>query len=72
MHYIDNQEIKVNLNSDDPNIMNNSLTNEYDVDAKRLGFKKEEFIQMNKWALEKSFLPQEIKEHLKKDISEFR
>lgn len=72
MHFLYNQGVKVTLNSDDPHLMNISLSHEYEVAAKKLGFKKEEFIQMNKWALEKSFLPEEIKQDLKKKISEFR
>ena len=72
LRYLYEQGVKVTLNSDDPHIMNISLTHEYEVAAKKLGIQKEQFVQMNKWALEKSFLPQEIKQDLKKKISEFR
>jgi adenosine deaminase len=66
------QGVKVTLNSDDPHIMNINLVHEYEVAATKLGFQSHEFVQMNKWALEKSFLPQDIKNDLKKKISEFR
>lgn len=67
-----NRGVKVTLNSDDPHIMNISLLHEYEVATKVLGFSIPELVQMNKWALEKSFLPDDIKKDLKKKISEFR
>ncbi len=67
-----NQGVKVTLNSDDPHIMNINLNHEYEVAATKLGFTGPEFVQMNKWALEKSFLPEDIKKDLRKKISEFR
>jgi adenosine deaminase len=66
------QGVKVTLNSDDPHIMNINLIHEYEVVAQKLGFTGPEFMQMNKWALEKSFLPDDIKKDLRKKISEFR
>lgn len=64
--------VKVTLNSDDPHIMNINLLNEYDVAVNKLGFKAHELVQMNKWALEKSFVNDDIKKDLKKKFSEFR
>lgn len=58
--------VKVTLNSDDPHIMGINLLNEYEVAEKKLGLSAKEFIQMNKWALEKSFLPEDIKMDLQK------
>lgn len=72
LKFLYDQGVKVTLNSDDPHIMNINLVHEYEVAEKELGFKSHEFVQMNKWALEKSFLPKEIKNDLKKKFSEFR
>lgn len=71
LKFLYDQGVKVTLNSDDPHLMGITLVNEYEV-ATRLGFKLEELVQMNKWALEKSFVPDEIKKDLKKKFSEFR
>ncbi len=63
--------VKVTLNSDDPHLMGIDLPHEYEV-ARRLGFKDSEIMTMNRWALEKSFLPKDIKTDLKKKFSEFQ
>ena len=60
LKFLYDQGVKVTLNSDDPQIMGIDLVHEYEV-AERLGMKKEQLIQMNKWALEKSFFPEDIK-----------
>lgn len=72
MKYLFDQGVKVSLNSDDPHIMNIDLVHEYKVASEVLGFKKEDFVKMNKWALEKSFVSPDVKKHLVKTISEFR
>jgi adenosine deaminase len=72
LKYLYDQGVKVTLNSDDPHLMGIDLVNEYEVATTKLGFKLPELMQMNKWALEKSFLPAEIKTDLKKKFSEFR
>ena len=72
LRYLFDQGVKVTLNSDDPHIMNISLNNEYEVAIKKLGFKMDELVLMNKWALEKSFLHEDIKKDLRKKFSEFR
>lgn len=72
LRYLYNQKVKVTLNSDDPHLMGITLLNEYDVAEKHLGFKDFEFVQMNKWALEKSFISNDIKKDLQKKFSEFR
>lgn len=56
--------VKVTLNSDDPHIMGIDLVHEYEVAAAKLGLKLEHFQQMNQWALEKSFCPDEIKKRV--------
>lgn len=71
LKFLFDQGVKVTLNSDDPHLMGIDLPHEYEV-ARRLGFKDSEIMQMNRWALEKSFLPQEIKVDLKKKFSEFQ
>lgn len=60
LKYLYSQGVKVTLNSDDPQIMGIDLTHEYEI-AEKLGMTKENLRQMNQWALEKSFLPDEIK-----------
>lgn len=71
LKFLFDQGVKVTLNSDDPHLMGIDLPHEYEV-ARRLGFKDAEIMKMNRWALEKSFLPQEIKTDLKKKFSEFQ
>lgn len=72
LKYLYEQGVKVTLNTDDPHIMNINLIHEYEVASTILGMNQDHFKQMNKWALEKSFLPQDIKKDLKKKISEFQ
>ena len=57
--------VKVSLNSDDPQLMDIDLTHEYEIAEKLYGFKNEDFLKMNLYALEKSFLPTEITEPVK-------
>lgn len=72
LKYLFDQGVKVTLNSDDPHLMGITLPHEYEVASTKLGLKLEELVKMNKWALEKSFLPNEIKQDVKKKFSEFR
>jgi adenosine deaminase len=72
IRFLFDQGVKVTLNSDDPHIMGITLLDEYDKCEKLLGFTLEEFKRMNKWALEKSFLPEELKAHARRKFSEFR
>ncbi|GIX64229.1 adenosine deaminase, putative [Babesia caballi] len=58
--------VKVCINTDDPMMMTNSLHEEYDLLFTHLGFGYEDFVKMNTWALEKSFLSNEAKQTLKK------
>jgi adenosine deaminase len=57
--------VPVSINSDDPNLMGIDLVNEYEVCAKHYGFQKRDFQAMNLAALRHSFLPPQIKEHVK-------
>lgn len=72
LKYLYDQGVKVTLNSDDPHLMGITLLNEYELASSKLGFKLADLVQMNKWALEKSFLPEDMKADLKKKFSEFR
>ncbi len=57
--------VKVSLNSDDPQLMAIDLTHEYEIAEKLYGFKNEDFRKMNLYALDKSFLPEEITKSVK-------
>ncbi|GBE61418.1 adenosine deaminase [Babesia ovata] len=57
--------VKICINTDDPMMMTNSLHEEYDLLFTHLGFGYEDFVKMNTWALEKSFLSREAKLKLK-------
>jgi adenosine deaminase len=69
--FLFDQGVKVTLNSDDPHLMGIDLPHEYEL-ARRLGFTDAEIMTMNRWALEKSFLAQDIKKDLKKKFTEFQ
>jgi adenosine deaminase len=58
--------VKVSINSDDPQLMDIDLTNEYEVAKRYYGFDNEDFRKTNLYALEKSFLPKEITDLIKK------
>jgi adenosine deaminase len=64
LKFLYDQGVKVTLNSDDPHIMGIDLVHEYGV-AEKLGMKLEDFKQMNQWALEKSFVADDIKKRVK-------
>ncbi len=65
LKFLYDQGVKVTLNSDDPQIMGIDLVHEYEV-AEKLGMTSEHFRKMNQWALEKSFVPSEIKNSVAK------
>ena len=50
--------IKTTVNTDDPGIMNISLMDEYRLLRDAMGYTEAEFVQMNIWAREASFLPE--------------
>jgi adenosine deaminase len=60
--------VKVSINSDDPQLMDIDLTHEYEIAKKLYHFTSEDFKKMNLYALEKSFLPSEIVESVKKEF----
>lgn len=62
--YKDN--IKVCINTDNKTVSNITLTNEYIKLYKTFNFVKDDFIKMNKYAIEKAFISDEEKEELLK------
>lgn len=55
------QGIRTTVNTDDPGIMNIELMDEYRLLRDGMGFTKAEFEQINQWARDASFLPEERK-----------
>lgn len=53
--------VKVTINSDDPELLNTNLNNEYRLAHEVLGMSLEEIATCNRYALEASFLPDEMK-----------
>lgn len=60
LKFLYDQGVKVTLNSDDPHIMGIDLVHEYEV-ATQLGLKADDLKKMNQWALEESFVDDDIK-----------
>ncbi|CRG97310.1 adenosine deaminase, putative [Plasmodium gallinaceum] len=58
--------IKVSVNTDDPGMFLTEINDEYEELYLNLNFNLEDFMKMNLWALEKSFVKSEIKDKLKK------
>jgi len=54
--------VKVTINSDDPELLDTNLNNEYRIAHEILGMSLEEIAQTNRWAVEASFLPEEQKQ----------
>ena len=50
--------IRTTVNTDDPGIMNIELMDEYRLLRDGMGFTEEEFVQINQWAFDASFLPE--------------
>ncbi|VWU51776.1 adenosine deaminase, putative [Hepatocystis sp. ex Piliocolobus tephrosceles] len=61
IRYLYDQGVKVSVNSDDPGMFLAEITDNYEQLYKHLNFTLEEFMQMNKWAIEKSFVDEKIK-----------
>lgn len=58
--------VKVCINSDDPQLMDIDLTHEYEIARDLFNIKNEDFRKMSLFALEKSFLPREITDLVKR------
>ena len=50
--------IRTTLNTDDPGIMNIDIMDEYRLLRDGMGFTEPEFVQINEWAREASFIPE--------------
>jgi len=60
--------VPVCVNSDDPNLFGIDLVNEYEVCAREFGFGEAEFSAMNKAALRHSFLPEELRSEVAREL----
>ncbi len=56
--------VKVTINSDDPELLDTNLNNEYRIAHEILGMSLEEIAACNRIALEASFLPDEVKQRV--------
>lgn len=56
--------VRVTINSDDPELLDTNLNNEYRIAHEVLGMSLEEIGQCNRWAVEASFLPEEKKKRV--------
>ncbi|CAD2087086.1 adenosine deaminase, putative [Plasmodium vinckei brucechwatti] len=57
--------VKVSVNSDDPGMFLTDINDNYDRLFVHLNFTLDEFLTMNQWALEKSFVSDDIKNKIK-------
>ena len=53
--------VRVTINSDDPEVLETNLNNEYRIAHEILGMSLEEIMTCNRYACEASFLPEEVK-----------
>lgn len=60
--------VKVTVNTDNRTVSNTTLSNEYNLLNKYFSFKEEDFMKMNLYALEASFLNEEEKEKIKEEL----
>ncbi|CAA9987193.1 adenosine deaminase, putative [Plasmodium knowlesi strain H] len=58
--------VKVSVSSDDPGMFLTNINDDYEKLYTHLHFTLEDFMKMNEWALEKSFIGCDIKEKIKK------
>ncbi len=56
--------VKVTINSDDPEVLDTNLNNEYRIAREILGMSLEEIAACNRYAVEASFLPEEKKQKI--------
>ena len=54
--------VKVTINSDDPEVLETNLNNEYRIAHEILGMSMGEIANCNRYALEASFLPEDEKQ----------
>jgi len=57
-------DVKVTINSDDPEVLETNLNNEYRIAHEVLGMSLDEIVTCNRFAYEASFIPQEQKQRI--------
>ena len=63
--------VKVTINSDDPEVLDTNLNNEYRIAHEILGMSLEQINRCNRFALQASFLPDDLKDSLKREVPEW-
>jgi adenosine deaminase len=56
--------VKVTINSDDPEVLDTNLNNEYRIASEVLGMSMEDIVACNRYAYEASFIPDEAKQRI--------
>jgi adenosine deaminase len=64
--------VMVTINSDDPEVLDTNLNNEYRIAHEILGMSLDEINQCNRYALQASFLPDDQKNQLKDDVPDWK
>lgn len=64
--------VRVTINSDDPEVLDTNLNNEYRIAHEILGMSLDEITKCNQYALQASFLPNEQKGKLLNEVPEWR
>ena len=64
--------ISLSLSSDDPAVFNTSLTWQYRIALKKMGWQKSDILNMLQDAIEASFLDDDGKENLRREIKEWK
>ncbi|MBA7626992.1 Aminodeoxyfutalosine deaminase [subsurface metagenome] len=59
--------ILVSINSDDPQLMDIDLVNEYELCVKHYNFSLDDFFEINELSVRRSFLDEEIKSYVLRD-----
>jgi adenosine deaminase len=59
--------VRVTINSDDPEVLETNLNNEYRIADEILGMSMEDIRQCNRYACEASFLPENVKQRVWKN-----
>jgi adenosine deaminase len=54
-------DVRISINSDDPNLFGIDLVHEYELCARLYGFDRSDFYSINRQTVEHSFLPEEIR-----------
>ena len=62
--------VSISINTDDPHLMGINLVHEYEMIADKFGLTRQDFMKINRDALEHSFLPEAIKSKVRKQYFE--